>query len=48
MVCYAYMVRDRIPFAAANLSLATKAVEPHKEPIVCVAFSGLATQVQCF
>jgi len=45
MVCYAYMVRDRIPFAAANLSLATKAVEPHKEPIVCVAFSGLATQV---
>merc|ERR1719284_1275011 len=37
-ICYYYCVRNRIPFAAANLNVACKAVKTHQS-VLCVSYS---------
>ncbi|KDO30254.1 hypothetical protein SPRG_19805 [Saprolegnia parasitica CBS 223.65] len=43
-LCYAFAVRDRIPFAAANLRCAAAAIKKHASTY-CVAFSMLVLQI---
>ena len=43
-LCYAYLVRKRIPFATANLQVAAEAVKKHST-MYCVAFSVIIIQV---
>lgn len=43
-LCYAYLVRKRIPFATANLQVAAEAVKKHST-MYCVAFSVIIMQV---
>ncbi|OQR95213.1 hypothetical protein ACHHYP_00183 [Achlya hypogyna] len=43
-LCYAYAVRDRIPFAAANLRTAAGAIKKHASTY-CVAFTSLIMQI---
>ncbi|OQS02555.1 hypothetical protein THRCLA_05080 [Thraustotheca clavata] len=43
-ICYAFAVRDRIPFAAANLRCGAAAIKKHSSTY-CVAFSMLLLQI---
>jgi hypothetical protein len=42
-ICYFYCVRNRIPFAAANLSVACKAVKTHSS-VLCVSYTMMVVQ----